>query len=98
MGGRDRTLFATAWAPRDPWRVEVGGTWADVQESQQRVYWCAPCRFITISHHERATMTHPKWHEGRRWSEKWAMGEHSDCFVGACGSLWMSVMDVEYPY
>ena len=66
MGGRDRTLFATAWAPRDPWRVEVGGTWADVQVPQQRVYWCAPCRFITISHHERATMTHPKWHEGRR--------------------------------
>ena len=24
------------------------------------------------------------------------MGEHNDSFVGACGSMWMSVMDVEY--
>ena len=24
------------------------------------------------------------------------MGEHNDFFVGARGSLWMSVMDVEY--
>ena len=31
MGGRDRTLFAVAWAPRDPWRMEVCGAWADVQ-------------------------------------------------------------------
>ena len=63
---------------------------------QRRVDWCSPCAFCTKSHHERATMTHLQCYEGRRWSEKWAMGEHNDFFVGACGSLWMSVMDVEY--
>ena len=31
MGGRDRTLFAAAWAPRDPRGAEVAGAWADVQ-------------------------------------------------------------------
>ena len=96
MGGRDRTLFAASWAPRDPRRAEVAGAWTDVQVPQRRVDWCSPCAFCTKSHHERATMTHPQWHEGRRWSEKWAMGEHSDCFVVACGSLWMSGIDVEY--
>ena len=31
MGGRDRTLFGTTWAPRDPRGAEVAGAWADVQ-------------------------------------------------------------------
>ena len=59
MGGRDRTLFATAWAPRDPRGAEVAGALTDVQVPQKRVDWCSPCAFCTKLHHERATMTHP---------------------------------------
>ena len=57
MGGRDRTLFAAARAPRDPWRAEVAGAWAGVQVPQERVDWHELGCFVSKSRHLCANMT-----------------------------------------
>ena len=48
-GGRDRTLSAAAWAPRDLRRVEDGGGWTDLRGRRKPVICGGPVSFCTKS-------------------------------------------------